>query len=345
MDGVVNGGVAGVAAAGPAPPTLKAVSCPSCGGAAGNLTPGDVRDCPYCDVPLTLVASGVGGSAAIEPEVSYEQARRCVETFLSAPGTPDGLKEKAARRGIDLTFVPFLDILLIQAAAEKPPVRCRLGVTRFTAIALEGEGRDIGADRVPTDRVRGTAAAPFDAVGLASRGIVLEPQRRPESIRLPGIMSEPVTIERRVKVIYYPVWLARFSYGRSLYQVSVDGLTGEVLRGVAPARMDRRVLAGAGFTLLFSALAGVVMAHPRILWEMVIHITDAGALIAGGLLLVLAAAWDRLRFRRELVVEGPSRRQQPINRPKETTLEALAGFLFSMAKRRGRRGFPRGWDS
>jgi hypothetical protein len=326
------------AAAGTAP-RLKAISCPACGAPAGSLAPGDVQSCPYCAVPLTLVAPGVTGSTSLEVQVPYERARGAVERFLASPGTPEGLKERAARRGIELTYVPFFDILLIEAAEERPPVRCRMGVARLTAIALEEDGRAVGADRIDTDRVRTAPAAPYDAVALASRGIVLDPQRRPETIRLPSILSEPVTIERRVKVVYYPVWLARFSYGHSLYQVTVDGVSGEILRGVAPSGMKRRLRAGVGFTLLFSLLLAVVVASPRLVLELVTHALDVGAFVAGGLLLVLAAAWDRLRFKRELVVEGTSVRHQPINRPKETALEAMARTLFDFAKRPKKAGW------
>lgn len=334
MDGVLT------ASAGEAVrPRLKSISCPSCGAAAGSLTPGDVRACPYCGVPLTIAGAGAVGSGTIEPRVAYEHARHAVETFLGTPGTPEALREGAARRGIELVFIPFFDMILVEAAEERPPVRCRLSAVRLCASALEDGGRAVGADRIDMERVRATPSVPFDAVALAGRGTVLDPQRDPDTIRLPSILSQPVTIERRVKVLYYPVWLARFSYGRSLYQVVVDGVTGETLRGVAPCRMDRRVLEGVGFTLLFSVLIGLVVAEPRLLFEAAIHITDVGAFVAGGLLLVLATAWDRLRFRREVVVEGGARRYQPINRPKETTLEQIAHWLISAARSRsGRSG-------
>jgi len=327
-----------------APLRLKAISCPSCGGVAGCLTPGDVLDCPYCDVSLTLVAPGVAGSAAIEPKISYEAARSVVEKTLSLQGTPDNLKQTAARRGLDLLYIPFFDIVLVQGSEEKPPMRCRLSVTRLTAVALEDDGRDVGADQVQVERLR-LKAAPFAAADLASRGVVLEAQRRPESIRLPGMLGEPVTIERRVRIVYYPIWLGRFSYGRSLYHVTVDGVTGEVLRAVAPSGMKKRVLQGAAFTLLFSILIATAIASPGAVLNLLIRITDIGALLAGGLLLILAAAWDRLRFRREIVVEGATRREQPINRPPETMLEKLAAFFIGLAKNRRATWVSRGWGA
>jgi len=327
-----------------AAPVLQPISCPACGGSAGRIAPGDIRTCPYCDVPLTLVAPGVAGSTAILPAFDEDRARQIVERFLESPGAPETLREGALRRGIELMFVPFFDILLVQAAEEAPPVRCRLAVVRFTSLALDDGARDLGADRIDPDRVRATATVPYDAVELTARGSVLEPQRRPEAIRLPTIMSEPVSIERRVKVVYYPVWLARFSYGHSLYHVAVDGTTGEILRGVAPASMKRRVLAGVGFTLLFSLLTAAALANPRIVFRLMAHAGDVGAFVAGSLLLVLATAWDRLRFRRELLIEGSTRRQMPVNRPKETTLESIARFLLSAAKSRGRAYRPRGWE-
>jgi len=324
---------------------LQAISCPSCGGAAGRLAPGDIRACRYCDVPLTLAAAQVAGSSAIDPLVEVEGARRAVERFLSGDGAPENLKSAAVRRGMELIFVPFYDILLVEASEDRPPVRCRFGVSRFTAISLENEGKDLEADRIDPDRVRRTASAPFDLADLAGRGVVLEPQRPPESIKLPSVMGSPVTIERRVRVVYYPIWFARFSYGRSLYHVAVDAVTGEILRGVAPSSMRRRVLSGVGFTFLFSVLLAIVLANPGLLLRLVSHGLDVGAVVGGGLLLVLAAAWDRLRFRRELVVEGLVRRFQPINRPKETTLEALASLLLKNAGRRATYRSGRGWGS
>lgn len=324
-------------AAAPSGVRLHAISCPSCGGSAGSLLPGDVRACPYCSVPLTLVAPGVAGSAMVDPSVDEARARRIVEGFLATPGTPPGLKERAARRGLDLVFVPWYDTLLVEAAEAPPVLRARLSVARFTALALEGDGREIGADRIDPERVRNAPKAGYDAVAMAARGTVLDARRDPESVRIQNLLADPVTIERRIRVVYYPLWLARFSFGRSLYQVAVDGLTGEILRGVAPARMDRRVLQGVFFTLFFSILLAVVVANPGILLEMILHIADTGALIAGGLLLVLAAAWDRLRFRREVIVEGPARRFQPINRPKQTTLEQMAAFFFDRVRSRRRR--------
>jgi len=325
-------------------PLLRPISCPSCGGAAGRIAPGDIRECPYCAVPLTLVAGATAGSSAILPSFDEERVRHVVEAFLVAQGTPANLRESAVRRSIELLFVPFFDILLVEGAEASAPVRCRLGVARFTAIALEESARDLGADRIDPDRVRKTAGNPFDAVDLATRGAVLEPQRTPESIHLPSIMSEPVVLERRVRVVYYPVWLARYSYGKSLYQVGVDGMNGDVLRGVAPASMNRRVLAGVGFTLLFSVMAAVLVGNPRIIFQLIQHAGDGSAIVIGGALLILAAAWDRLRFRRELLVEGLSRRQIPINRPKETTLDALAQTVLEFGRSRGRAFRPRGWD-
>jgi hypothetical protein len=306
--------------------------------------PGDIRTCPYCDVPLTLAAGGVAGASAIEPAIDVERARHTVETFLAGAGTPEDLKATAVRRGIELIFVPFFDLLRVQASESAPPVRCRVSVSRLTSIALENDGKEIEADRIDPDRVRATPSAPFDVADLTARGIVLEPLRSPESIRLPSVMSDPVTIERRVKVVYYPLWLARFSYGRSLYHVAVDGVTGEILRGVAPASMQRRVLAGVGFTLLFSVLVAIVIARPGIWLGLLTHLSGGGAVAAGGILLVLAAAWDRLRFRREVVLEGTVRRQIPINRPKETQLEALAKLLLESGRRRGGVVRTRGWD-
>jgi hypothetical protein len=292
-------------------------------------------------VPLTLVAGTVESAVAVEPQVDVENARHAVEKFLEASGTPDNLKTAAVRRGIELIFVPYFDMLVVQAAEARPPVRSRLGVTRLSCIALDKEGHYLGADRIDPVRVRRTPSIPFDIADLSTRGVVLEPQRSAEAIGLPGVMSHPVTLERRVRVVYYPLWLARFSYGRSLYHVSVDAVRGEILRGVAPASIRERLTSGVAFMLLFSALIAVTLSNPQVVIMVFAQAPDLGALLAGLLALVLAAAWDRLRFRREVLLEGSRRKQVPVNRPKETRLEAVAALLLQIGTRR-RRGF---WSS
>jgi hypothetical protein len=147
-------------------------------------------------------------------------------------------------------------------------------------------------------------------------------------------MQNAATLERRVKVLYYPLWLGRFSYGRSLYHVSVDAVRGEILRGVAPASIKERLKSGVAFMLVFSALIVAAASSPEFIASLFVQAPDLVALLGGLLLLVLAAAWDRLRFRREVRLEGTRRKQVPVNRPGQTRLETLAKLLIAVGRRR-----------
>jgi hypothetical protein len=46
-------------------------------------------------------------------------------------------------------------------------------------------------------------------------------------------------VEQRVKLLYYPVWQARYAYRGRDYEVAVDGVRGTVLRARAPREFDR----------------------------------------------------------------------------------------------------------
>jgi hypothetical protein len=57
-------------------------------------------------------------------------------------------------------------------------------------------------------------------------------------------------VEQRLKILYYPVWQARYLFRGRPYEIAVDGVTGKVLRGRGPAEMRPAVeLALAGLAL------------------------------------------------------------------------------------------------
>jgi hypothetical protein len=82
---------------------------------------------------------------------------------------------------------------------------------------------------------------------------------------VPHITFERIyTVPRKMSVIYYPIWVVRYSYRDRMYVVTVDGVSGQVLSGRAPgdplyqsmAITGGTAVAGlvSGFGLVFAAL-------------------------------------------------------------------------------------------
>jgi hypothetical protein len=72
---------------------------------------------------------------------------------------------------------------------------------------------------------------------------------------VPHITFERIyTVPRKMSVIYYPIWVVRYSYRDRMYVVTVDGVGGQILSGRAPGDPLYQSMAITGGT----AVAGLV---------------------------------------------------------------------------------------
>jgi len=196
-----------------------------------------------------------------------EESGATLDGWLQAPGVER-----------EDTKVVLQDILRIGPACRLP----ELGVERIRL----AESRRAG-EPVPL--------SPLDPVALQSRAILFAPSLpaarflEETTWRLAGTEDATRYVEPRVKLLYYPVWRLRYRHlGRS-YELAVDGVTGELLRGTAPrepaaaaaAAAAGLLLAALGAGRLLRGLAGVGGAGPLFLL----------LLLAGGGLAWLAWRW------------------------------------------------------
>jgi hypothetical protein len=99
-------------------------------------------------------------------------------------------------------------------------------------------------------------------------------------------------LREALAIVYYPLWVARYTYRQRSYQVVVDGQSGRVLYGKAPGNIFFRALMLLGGTALGSfllvdgtAIALAVVARSSdddSLALLVVPIAAGAALIAGG---------------------------------------------------------------
>jgi hypothetical protein len=80
--------------------------------------------------------------------------------------------------------------------------------------------------------------SPTDALGEAQQNFVLRGQKKR---RLKQKYFEKFhMLRRRLSIVYYPLWIARYQYKERSYQVVVDGVAGQVLYGKAPGNIFYR---------------------------------------------------------------------------------------------------------
>jgi hypothetical protein len=105
---------------------------------------------------------------------------------------------------------------------------------------------------------------PYDLVALQIRAVVFAPTRAPgrfaedaqRRIKVQG--DRTGVVEQRLKILYYPVWQARYRHAGRPYEVTLDGVTGSVLAARSPVEVRR----AAAVTVAALALAALWIGRP-----------------------------------------------------------------------------------
>jgi hypothetical protein len=113
------------------------------------------------------------------------------------------------------------------------------------------DGTELGVPRVP---IADTDLSAFDSDALHAEGMVFEPTMSHsvalEQARL-ALIAQGRTkgklnrsfyqhfdlVQERLSLVFYPLWVGRYSFKGRTYQVVVDGLRGNVLYGAAPGNL------------------------------------------------------------------------------------------------------------
>jgi len=169
-----------------------------------------------------------------------------------------------------------------------------------------GEVAEFGVERVS---LAGAPMAAYDPERLHAEGMVFEPtgsqteardgargawaQRGEKKSGLDRVAQRFLRFLREsLSIVYYPLWVARYTYRHRAYQVVVDGQNGKVLYGKAPGNIWFRALMLVGGTALGSfvivdglALALTIVSNSNdddSVALLVLPFVAGGALIVGG---------------------------------------------------------------
>jgi hypothetical protein len=335
------------------PAMVRGLTCSSCGGAlevAGGLR---VVLCPYCETRL-LVSSEIGiRRLAVEPRIQAAKAREIVEQWLGSGWNKDSRLRREARVGeAFLSFLPFFrveaDCLGFALGTEERRRTVGSGKHRRTEtyeVDVERAVQRSFDQTYPALNVaewglewidlHGDSLVPFDSSSLARQGMVFPPTLSESVVKRSALEqfreeAEPAgglkrvrfrfleSLRERLTVIYYPLWVVRYSFDNRSYQALVDAEDGSLGSGKAPGNDIYRAL------MLVATQAITLFVGTTI---MQLLGGSCGTLMFVGVPMTLFLLWGWKRFRYGgVVVEGTGTKKGP----------GLARIVGSMARRRDR---------
>ncbi len=269
------------------------LACPSCGGTLSLAEGQRIVSCRYCGGESLVQIPGAVPRYAVGLAVSREAARAAAQQFLAGPALPRVLRERGRIQDLGLCYLPFYEftgtrlgtfLLREDLKAPPPPVEeegqdqefqrwlltprtpkedTRVIQQEYVRIGPACDLPELGVDRIRLQEMRRGATSvtlePYDPVALQSRAVVFAPTMPPgrfadeSQFRIRVHTDHTGVVERRLKILYYPVWQARYRHNGRPYEIAVDGVTGTVLCARAPAEI-RQAAAVAMAALALAAL-------------------------------------------------------------------------------------------
>ena len=253
----------------------------------------------------------------------------------------DGMPRYTDNTGMPITAVEYQQ----RKSTANYDTRVRLHEVYEINPATELAGWGLENLNLRKMRIGGLQAVPYDPVALQVEGLVVTPDRSREELlqmsekgRILGLQSwqteqQAELCEKRIHLLYCPIWRMRYSFSGRHYTMTVSGLDGTILAGNAPENHVRglmaMLLAGASVGLPASVLIKLIAMGGDGLFSLT-------ALIGEGLVLLillsgLALSWSEFRFRGELHfgADGASvvRIKLPAKTPIASFIDIYAAFL------------------
>lgn len=294
---------------------LTHLGCPACGGTLSLAEGQRVVTCLYCGGENLVLIPDAISRYVVAIRISKEEARAAAQQFLARPGLPRALREQGRIQDVTLCYLPFYEFTgtrlgtFLLREREKPPAPdvggkganlefqrwlleppvekedTRVIEQDYVRVAPACDLPELGVDRIRLEGLRRGSAPvalePYDLVTLQSCAVVLAPTKAPArfaddaQLRMRVRGDRTGFVEQRLKLLYYPVWQARYRHRGRLYDIAVDGVTGTVLRARAPVEVRH----AAALAVVALALAALAFGRP------------ARGLVLGGLAIGQRAGW------------------------------------------------------
>jgi DNA-directed RNA polymerase subunit RPC12/RpoP len=291
------------------------LSCPACGGALSVDEGEEVVSCQYCSSMLFVEGDKGVTTIAFKDKVARDAAMAQTQGWWKRGLKARDLRNVGKVSEVYPIYLPFWKTTTRVAGwicgyeerrhtDQKGNVRVEkilkevmvLGDYIFSEIAcdpgdlgirtmrnLVGETTFADFEMIPTFEA---TTSKDDAVARSKNDALA---RARSSAHVPHVTFERLhVIPKKLSMIYYPVWVVRYSYRDRMYMSTVDGVSGQVLSGRAPGDPMFQALAVTGGT----SIGGLIAAAGIILANGTMEIA-AGGLVIGAIILFLTYRFFR----------------------------------------------------
>ncbi len=299
---------------------ITGLSCPICSGTLAVREGQRLVNCPYCH--NCSYVKGERGIARyqVARSVDRDAAAQAVRGFWGGFNKAMDLSQKAKITELFLAYLPYWRAQAKVAGwifgrkevgsgdhKRKEPREVQL----MEPMEWTGAAGDVGEFGVDSISTQGKKFAAYNSDALHHEGMVFEPSGSTTDAQSnahrtwlergkakAGLNEVSQTWLRNLRealsIVYYPLWVARYTYRDRSYQVVVDGSSGRVLFGKAPGNIFFRALMLMGGTALGAfvmvdglALALAILANmdnpdKEAIILLALPFVGGGALIAGG---------------------------------------------------------------
>jgi len=248
--------------------TITGLACPNCAGVLSIREGQRIVKCPYCDARSLVRGERGVARYQVARRVDRDHALTAVRGFWGGMNRAMDLKQKAEITETFLVYLPYWRAQAMMAGWVFGEERVRSGdshrwepreVQVMEAVDWTGAAGDVAEFGVERIGLAGTQFAAYDPDALHSEGMVFEPtgSQTEAADSANGLWDKKARgkggidrisqlivrfMRRTLALVYYPLWVARYTYRQRAYQVVVDGFTGRVLYGKAPGNIYYRAL-------------------------------------------------------------------------------------------------------
>lgn len=273
---------------------ITGLACPNCAGILTIREGQRIVKCPYCQARSLVRGERGVGRYQVARRVDRDQALTAVRGFWGGFNRAFDLAKRAEITETFLVYLPYWRAQAMMAGWLFGQKKVKSGdstrwepreVQVMEAVDWTGAAGDVAEFGVDSIGLAGKQFSAYDPDALHNEAMVFEPtgsqteaadragQGWDQSARRKGGLDRISQLilrflRRTLALVYYPLWVARYTYRQRAYQVVVDGFTGQVLYGKAPGNVYYRALmlvagtaAGAFVLVDGMALAALLVAN------------------------------------------------------------------------------------
>lgn len=245
---------------------LTGLNCPRCGGIVTIPEGQAIVICPYCQQRSVVRGENGVRRYQVPNRIDRESAEKAFRQFLGNWAIAGSVKREAQLGEVFLMHLPFWAtwgrvLGWVFGEEYQGSGKNRRLVPKEKKVTQEmswnGVACDVGEFGVSQINLEGRSLEPFNSQVLHGSGMVFEPtgssaqaleQSRTvfenQVVSKSGIDRISQTAVRIVRprqgLVYYPMWVMRYTYRKRSFQVVVDGHSGELLYGKAPGNVFYR---------------------------------------------------------------------------------------------------------